>query len=54
MLEHRLTAQRENLLLMEERMSEFVEFTAIPLQLVKSKRQTEARITELERRLGIG
>ena len=44
---------QENLMLIEERMSEFVEFTAVPLQLVKSKRQTEARITELERRLGI-
>lgn len=37
---------RENLLLMEERMSEYVEFTAIPLQLVKSKRQTEARLMD--------
>lgn len=45
---------RENLLLIEERMSEFVEFTAVPLQLIKNKRQTEARIAELERRLGIG
>ena len=45
---------RENLLLIEERMSEFVEFTEVPLQMVKSKRQTEARIAELERRLGIG
>ncbi len=45
---------RENLLLIEERMSEFVEFTEVPLQLVKIKRQTEARIADLERRLGIG
>lgn len=45
---------RENLLLIEERMSEFVEFTEVPLQLVRSKRQTEARIAELERRLGMG
>ena len=44
---------RENLLLIEERMSEFVEFTEVPLQMVKSKRQTEARIVDLERRLGI-
>jgi hypothetical protein len=44
---------RENLLLIEERMSEFVQFTEVPLQLVKSKRQTETRIVELERRLGI-
>ncbi len=45
---------RENLMLIEERTSEFVEFTAVPLQVVKSKRQTEARIAELEQRLGIG
>jgi hypothetical protein len=44
---------RENLLLIEERMSEFVEFTAVPLQLIRNKRQTEARIADLERRLGI-
>jgi len=45
---------RENLMLIEERMSEFVEFTAVPLQLVRSKRQTETHIAELEHRLGIG
>ncbi len=44
---------RENLLLMDERMSEYVEFTAIPLQLVKSKRQTEARLSDLEEKLGL-
>ncbi len=44
---------RENLLLIEERMSEYVEFIAIPLQLVKSKRQTEAKIAELEQQLGL-
>ena len=52
--QRQLASYRENLLLIEERMSEFVEFTAVPLQLVKSKRQTETRIAELERRLGIG
>jgi len=49
----RLGNYRENLLLIEERMSEYVEFTAIPLQLVKSKRQTEAKIAELEQQLGL-
>ena len=44
---------RENLMMIEERMSEYVEFTAIPLQLVKNKRQTEARLAELEHRLGL-
>ena len=43
---------RENLLI-EERMSEFVEFEAVPLQLVRNKRQTVARSGELERRLGV-
>ncbi|MCX6032664.1 MAG: hypothetical protein NT169_25685 [Chloroflexi bacterium] len=50
-LQRQLVGLRENLRLIEERMSEFVEFTAVPLQLVKNKRQTEARIAELERRL---
>lgn len=45
---------RENLLLIEERMSEYVEFNDVPLQLVKNKRQTEARIADLQRRLDIG
>jgi hypothetical protein len=45
---------REGLMLIEERMSEFVEFTEVPLQLVRSKRKIEARVAELERRLGIG
>ncbi|MGB4802904.1 MAG: hypothetical protein WBV59_09615 [Anaerolineae bacterium] len=45
---------RENLMLIEERMSEFVEFTEVPLQLVKNKRKTEAQIAEFERRLGLG
>jgi hypothetical protein len=43
-----LANYRESLLLIEERMSEFVEATAIPLQLVKSKRQAAERIAELE------
>ncbi len=42
---------RDNLLLIEERMSEYVDFTAIPLQLIKNKRQTEAQIAELETKL---
>lgn len=44
---------RENLLLIEERMSEYVEFSEIPLQLVRSKRQTEQRVAELEAKLGL-
>jgi uncharacterized caspase-like protein len=49
-----LNNYRENLMLMEERMSEYVEFAAIPLQLIKSKRQVEAQIADLERKLGLG
>jgi hypothetical protein len=48
-----LANYRENLLLIQERMSEYVEFTAIPLQLVKEKRRTEAQIADLERKLGL-
>jgi len=48
-----LTNYRENLLLIEERMSEFVEFTAIPLQLVRNEHHVEAQIADLERRLGL-
>ncbi len=44
---------RENLLLIEERMSEYVEFNEIPLQSVKNKRQTETKIVELEQKLGL-
>lgn len=43
----------ENLLLLEERMSEYAEFTAIPIQLIKDRRMTTARIIELERELGL-
>lgn len=46
-----LANYRENLLLIEEHMSEFVEFTDIPLVLVRNKRQTEQEIAELERKL---
>jgi WD40 repeat protein len=48
-----LTNYRENLLLIEERLSEYVEFTAIPLQLVKDKRHVEAQIADLEYKLGL-
>jgi len=47
-----LANYNENLLLIEERMSEYLEFTNIPLELVRSKRRIEAQITELEQKLG--
>ncbi len=50
-LMRQLDELRSNLRLIEERMSEYVELSQIPLQLVKDKRQTEARIAELEDRL---
>ncbi len=48
-----LANRREALMLMEERMSEFVEYHEIPLQLIKNKRRTEEQIGDLERRLGL-
>ncbi len=48
-----LSNYRENLLLIEERMSQYVEFTAVPLQLIKSRRHVEAQIADLERKLGL-
>lgn len=46
-----LANHRENLLWIEERMSEYVDFTEIPLQLVKNKRLHETKIAELESKL---
>ncbi|NEQ35767.1 MAG: caspase family protein [Okeania sp. SIO3I5] len=48
-----LANYRENLLLIEERMSEYVEFNQIPLQYVKNKNLTEDKIADLEQKLGI-
>jgi hypothetical protein len=48
-----LANYRQNLLILEERMSEFMEFTAIPLQWTKNKRTFEQKIVELERKLGL-
>ena len=46
-----LASYRENLLLIEERVSEYVEFNEIPLQLIKNKRLVEAKIQNLEGQL---
>ena len=48
-----LANRREALMLIEERMSEYVAYQEIPLQLVKNKRGTEEQIAELERKLGL-
>ena len=45
--------RREALMLIEERMSEFIEYNEIPLQLVKNKRRTDDQIADLERKLGL-
>jgi hypothetical protein len=44
---------RQNLLFTEERISHYVEFTAIPLQLIRSKWVIEGQITKLESKLGL-
>jgi hypothetical protein len=44
---------RQNLLFIEERISQYVEFTAIPLQLIRSKWVVEGQITKLEHKLGL-
>lgn len=49
--QRQLANYRENLLLIEERMSEYVMFADVPLQLTKNQRQMEARIIELEQRV---
>lgn len=49
-----LANRREALLLMEERMSEYVEYTEVPLTLIRNRRRTEAEVAELERRLNVG
>jgi hypothetical protein len=50
-LQYQLREVRENLALIEERMSEYVLSTDIPLQLVKERRRLEREVRRLERRL---
>ena len=50
-LRRQLAESRENLRLIEERKSQYVMVTDIPLQLVKDERQLLERIEELERRI---
>ena len=49
-----LAHRREARLLMEERMSDYVEYTEVPLTLIRNKRRTDEEIAELERKLGGG
>jgi hypothetical protein len=50
-LQRQLKEAQENLTLIQERMSEYVLSTDIPLQLVKQERRLESRIRWLERRM---
>jgi hypothetical protein len=47
-LRHQLAEQQRNLLLIQERKSQYVEETAIPLDLIKDERHTQEHIAELE------
>jgi protein-S-isoprenylcysteine O-methyltransferase Ste14/uncharacterized caspase-like protein len=49
----RLASRREALMLIRERIDYYVEYEAVPLQLIKSERRTEKQIAELERKLGL-
>lgn len=48
-----LANRRRALMLMEERMCEYIEYQEIPLQLIDNKRRTEEQIADLERKLGL-
>jgi hypothetical protein len=48
-----LANRRRALALMDERMSEYIEYQEIPLQLIDNKRRTEEQIADLERKLGL-
>lgn len=48
-----LANRREALRLIEERISEFIEYHSVPLQYIASKRRTEAEIKKLEQDLNI-
>ncbi len=50
-LKHQLKETQENVALIQERMSEYVLSTDIPLQLVKEERRLESRIRWLQRRI---
>ncbi|MEW6606659.1 MAG: CHAT domain-containing protein [bacterium] len=51
-LQKQLESFRRNLILIKERMAEFVLETDIPLQLIRSKEDIESKIAELEKKLG--
>ncbi len=50
-LEHQLANKREHLLLIQERKSQYVLDTDVPLEIIKEERETQAEIADLEARL---
>jgi hypothetical protein len=48
-----LANRRRALMLIEERMHEYIVYQEIPLQLIDNKRRTEEQISDLERKLGL-
>lgn len=48
-----LSNRRRALMLMDERMCEYIEYQEIPLQLIDNKRRTEEQVADLERKLGL-
>ena len=48
-----LANRRRALMLMDERMCEYIEYQEIPLQLIDNKRRTEDQIANLEHKLGL-
>ena len=53
-LKHRLAEAEENLRLIRERKSEFVQQTDIPLQIIKDERRWEQEIKALRAQLALG
>jgi hypothetical protein len=49
----RLASRREALMLIRERIDQYIEYETVPLQLIKNERRTETQIVELERKLGL-
>lgn len=49
--QRQLVSYRQNYLMMEERISSYVDFVDVPLQLLRNQQQTAARIAELEAKL---
>jgi hypothetical protein len=49
-----LVNRRRALMLTEERMSEYIEYQAVPLQLIDNHRRTKEQIADLQSKLGLG